>query len=216
MKSLFLKIAVVVFFLLLGTWYVWHNDLVTGESIAETIVAKSAIEMAEAHYGDDVREYAEDMNLPASYFLSLIVLECGGKSPSGTRFEKHVYQKLLDVKNGERRRYENIKQETLADASDEAIRNLATSWGPFQLMGYKCVGLDVNIKDIRGDDAVYYGMLWISGEYGKFLSKNRFKDSFHYHNTGRKYPLVGKPKTHDPHYVSNGLKYMKQFEKLQP
>jgi hypothetical protein len=156
------------------------------------------------------------MNLPASYYLALIVLECGGKYPSGTRFEKHVYQALLDVKNGDRRKYENIKQETLVDASDEAIRNLATSWGPFQLMGYKCVGLDVNIRDIRGDDAVYYGMLWISREYGKFLSKDRFKDSFHYHNTGRKYPLIGKPKTHDPQYVSNGLKYMKEFANVQP
>ncbi len=214
MKSLTIKIIAVAGILGLGIWFVWHNDLVTGESIAETIVAKSAIEMAEAHYGEEVREHAADMNLPAEYFLSLIVLECGGKKPSGNRFESHVYQALLDVQNGSRRKYENIKQETLADASEEAIRNLATSWGPFQLIGYKCVGLDVNIKDIRGDDAVYYGMLWISNEYGKFLTKKKFKDAFHYHNTGRKYPLVGKPKTHNPHYVHNGIKYMTEFEVL--
>ena len=40
------------------------------------------------------------------------------------------------------------------DASDDALKNLATSWGPFQLMGYQVIPLDLNIADIRGDEAV--------------------------------------------------------------
>ena len=105
-----------------------------------------------------------------------------------------------------------ITHEMIADASDEALKNLAKSWGPFQLMGYKCLHLDVKVKDLRGDDALDWGAKWIKLEYGHLLRKKRYKDAFHYHNTGKTYPKSGIPKTHDPKYVDNGLKYMAYFE----
>lgn len=171
----------------------------------------NSLERARMNYGEEVREIAEEKELPCEYFMALIVLECSGNKPSGERFESHVYKKLKDVKDGSRRKHENIKQKDIADATDQALRNLATSWGPFQLMGYKCIGLDVNVKDIRGDDAVFHGMRWIELEYGDLLTKGKFKDAFHFHNTGRKYPKVGSPKTHDPKYVERGLAYMEYF-----
>ena len=85
------------------------------------------------------------------------------------------------------------------------------SWGPLQLMGYKCIGMKVNVKDIRGEDAVFNGMSWVDDEYGQLLRKGKYKDAFHLHNTGRKYPLVGGPKTHDPKYVEKGLQYIQYF-----
>jgi hypothetical protein len=173
----------------------------------------NVLERAKYNYGDEVKEYSDRLNLPYEYFMALIVLECSGNQPSGSRFEPHVFAKLKDVRDGNRRKYENVKPEILANASDDAIKNLATSWGPLQLMGYKCIGMKVNVEDIRGEDAVFHGMSWVDDEYGQLLRKGKYKDAFHTHNTGRKYPLVGGPKTHDPKYVEKGLQYIKYFSK---
>ncbi|MCB0761135.1 MAG: hypothetical protein KDC12_06385 [Flavobacteriales bacterium] len=212
MKKGFWKIWLLLLVVLGPLLYFLPSILKSGHYAAHEVVQRSELESAAYHYGEEIRKHADAMGLPAEYFLALTVLECSGKNPPGSRFEPHVYEKLKEVRSGDRRKYENIRQETVIDASDEALRNLATSWGPFQLMGYKCVGMDVNVSDIRGDEAVYYGMLWIKEEYGKLLRKKRYKDAFHYHNTGRKYPVVGGPRTHDPRYVEKGLSYMKSFQ----
>ena len=158
----------------------------------------------------------EEFDLPYEYLMALLVLECSGQKPAGSRFENGVYNRLVQVKSGDRRKYEAVKQEHLLEASDEAIRNMATSWGPFQLMGYKCVGMDVNVNDIRGERAVFYGAKWIEEEYGRMLRKSHFKDAFHFHNTGRKHPLVGGPRTHDPNYISRGLRYIEYSKSRKP
>jgi hypothetical protein len=139
-------------------------------------------------------------------------LECGGKKPAGSRFEKHVFKRLKEVRDGTRTNYENVKAHHLQDASDAALKNLATSWGPFQLMGYKCILLNVKIKDIRGPNAVHYGAKWINLAYGTRLRKGQYKDCFHIHNTGRPYPSNGRPKTHDPQYVPRGLSAIEKYE----
>lgn len=174
---------------------------------------KGALELTWDNYAAEVVEAAEAFDLPPSYLLALITLECSGRRPAGKRFEPGVHRRMLDVQSGERRRYEQVRTAHLEDASESALVNLATSWGPFQLMGYKCIGMDVNISDIRGEEAVHYGVKWVAEEYGKQLRKERFKDAFHMHNTGQKYPKVGPPRTHDPHYVAKGLGRMVWFEK---
>ena len=189
----------------------WRSPVV--DVNAPFTIGLNALELAEYNYGDEVREYAQKFDLPPEYLLALIVLECSGEASPGSRFEKGVYKKLIALRDGERKKFEQIRQEDLADASDESIKNLATSWGPFQLMGYKCLGLDVEVSDIRGSDALYHGVRWINEEYGRMLRKKHFKDAFHYHNAGSRYPLIGKPRTHDPNYVSNGLRFMEYFKK---
>ena len=90
----------------------------------------------------------QGFDLPEAYLLALIQLESGGRKPAGKRFEVHVYNRLVAVRDGKRERYEQITAADLMGANDEALRNLATSWGPFQLMGYKCIQLDVQLRDI--------------------------------------------------------------------
>ncbi len=162
-------------------------------------------------YNDQVDILAKKFNLPATYLKALIVLESSGNKKIPNRFEKHVFDELKKVRSGTRKKYENITQVTINDASNEALKNLASSWGPFQLMGYKCVLLKINVSDVRGKDALYWGIKWINLTYGNYLRQGKYKDAFHIHNTGRPYPKKGKPFTYDPHYVSNGLKYMKVF-----
>ncbi|MBM55118.1 MAG: hypothetical protein CMB32_01000 [Euryarchaeota archaeon] len=179
--------------------------------IKNSLKNKSSSGTALSNYGEDVKIAAMEFDLPYSYLMALIQLECGGKKPAGSRYEKHVFKRLKDVRDGNRDNYENVTPRHLEDASDAALKNLATSWGPFQLMGYKCILLDVKIKDIRGEESVYYGAKWIDLAYGERLRKNEFKDCFHIHNTGRPYPRNGKPTTHDPQYIPRGLSAIEEY-----
>ena len=180
--------------------------------IKNSLKNKSSSGTALSNYGEDVKIAAMEFDLPYSYLMALIQLECGGKKPAGSRYEKHVFKRLKDVRDGNRDNYENVTPRHLEDASDAALKNLATSWGPFQLMGYKCILLDVKIKDIRGEESVYYGAKWIDLAYGERLRKNEFKDCFHIHNTGRPYPRNGKPTTHDPQYIPRGLSAIEEYD----
>lgn len=163
------------------------------------------------HYGNEVDFWANEFDLPPSYLLALIQLESGGRMPAGKRFESHVFKRLKAVRDGQRDRYEQITAEDLAGAGDEALRNLATSWGPFQLMGYKCIQLEVQLRDIRGKDAVKEGVKWINETYGDVLREERYRDAFHIHNTGKPFPQSGPPTTFHPDYVERGMAYMRKF-----
>lgn len=175
------------------------------------------LEWCETNYSEEIAQLSDEFDVPYDYLMALIVLECGGNKPAGNRYEKGVFKQLQRVRDGKQKKFENIKKEHLAELDDEGLKNLATSWGPFQLMGYKVIGLGVNVVDIREeDDAAYYGVKWIKNEYGKFLEKKKWKDAFHYHNTGDRFPLSGHSHTHDPYYVSDGIKYMKHFAKKKP
>ena len=171
----------------------------------------------EQNYQRDVELWAEYYELSPSYLLSLIILECGGQKPCGKRFEPKRYRQLKNLRDGKRRKFEYLRQQDLKGLSDSDIRRLATSWGPFQIMGYHSIGLSksgdrVSVDDLIGPRAVEIGVRWVDENYGAILRHKRYQDAFHMHNTGRVYPKIGKPKTHDPEYVPNGLSHFAYFE----
>lgn len=168
------------------------------------------------NWGEDVKAEAEAQGLSYAYLMALIVLECSGQRPCNKRKEPKRFENLRAVRDGQRSRFENIGTQDVHDASDEALWNLATSWGPFQIMGYKCIGLKVRVADIRGEQGLHHGARWIREDYGHLLSKERYKDAFHWHNAGSTFPANGKSRTHDPDYVSNGLAHMAWFENNPP
>ena len=168
------------------------------------------LEYVEANYGADIEDVAETYGYKASFLKALCMLECGGKQHITPRFEKHIYNALKRMRDRGTGTYETITAEQLANASDDALRNLASSWGPFQVMGYKCLQLDIKVKDLRGPRAVHWAMKWIDINYGYLLKAGRYADAFHMHNTGQ--VMRGRSRTHDPNYVRNGLRYMKEFE----
>ncbi|MEZ4799370.1 MAG: hypothetical protein R2809_06270 [Flavobacteriales bacterium] len=173
----------------------------------------STIDWAELNYRDEMLELSTKYNLPYEYLMALCVLECSGDKPAGHRFEKHVKKKLEKLQSGKRDKFENIKANDIDGCNDECLENLSTSWGPFQLMGYKCIALGVNVADLRDEElAAEVGVRWIESEYGNYLSKKKYQDAFHIHNTGQRFPLNGVSKTHSPYYVSDGLRYMKIFK----
>ena len=175
---------------------------------------QGGVQGAYNNYGREVKKLSRQFDLSPSYLMALIMLECSGVSDVPPRFEKHVFNKLKDVRAKKVSDLENISYNEISNASDDALRNLASSWGPFQLMGYKCIHLGITIKDLRGDNSLYYGVKWINDTYGDYIRKGRYKDAFHIHNTGRPVPKDGKYRTYDKNYVPRGLEYMKEFDKM--
>jgi len=175
----------------------------------------SVIISTEKNYGEKVEKYAHQFGLNASYLKALISLECSGRVHFKERFEPKVYTSLKNVRDKKTKKYGSIRYETIKDASDDALRNLASSWGPFQLMGYQSIELGVNVADIRGNNAVYWGIYWINKRYGTYLKKHKYKDAFHIHNTGRPMPWHGKSFTYDPNYINNGIKYINYFDLIK-
>lgn len=225
---LYLKSKIILLSLILivlGTGWYFRYDLVdwfrsvTGWKLPEDPrpAGVSDLQWCEKNYSEEMADIAKKYDLPYEYLMSLAVLECSGNKPAGNRFEKHVFNQLKKVRDGKQRKYENIHQEDLNGLDDEALKNLASSWGPFQLMGYKVIPLGLRISDISDEEeAAYHGAAWIKKEYGHFLARKKWKDAFHYHNTGKRFPLSGRSATHDPYYVSDGIKYMKHFEANNP
>lgn len=211
MKSL--KSLIIIFFILLSIvlFLFYALPIFRPGNSFKPEDTKGGTQMVLKNYGNDIDSAAHVFHLPSTYLKALCMLECSGKKVFQERFEPHVYDKLKMVKRKELGNYEHVTPDMLQDANEEALKNLASSWGPFQLMGYKCLLLDIKIRDIRGDQAIYYGTKWIDLTYGESLRNKDFKDAFHLHNAGSKYPSNGVPKTHDPSYCAKGLKYMQWF-----
>ncbi len=195
----------------------WNKDKYQYElpkTLNLTDTQKETISRVEKNYGRSVEQNANKFELPAAYIKALIVLECSGYKVIKPRFEKHVYNSLIKVRDGKQNNYYNLKQKKLKNLSDAAIKNLASSWGPFQLMGYQVFNLGIRVHDIRGENSIYWGIKWINNRYGTKLKNNHYRDCFHIHNAGYKLPGNNIPKTHAPDYIPNGMKYIKAFETL--
>jgi hypothetical protein len=189
----------------------YYRYLTTKEDTTFASTPPQSVLRTNENYGAQIDKLAAQFDLSPEYLKSLIILECSGLKNVKPRFERHIYNRLVDVREKRLDRFENIKYDDLKDASNDALKNMARSWGPFQIMGYKCIWLDIQLQDLRGDEAVYWGVKWIDKTYGDYIRDERYKDAFHIHNTGRPYPDSGPPKTYDPKYVANGLMYMKYF-----
>ncbi len=167
-------------------------------------------------YGKEVKYYSQKYGLPYEYFMAIIMLESSGVRNPRPRFEPYVYRKLKAVQQGKLKQFEGITQRELYWLSDRQLRRLATSWGPFQIMGYKIYHLGISSpNDLNNRNAIKYGIQWINQDYGWLLRQHRYKDAFHYHNTGHLFPKDGKPRTTSPDYVYRGLKYMQIFRALE-
>ncbi len=164
------------------------------------------------NYGEQVDKICQTRKLSSAFFKALIILESSADERPKSRFEKHVFERLKQVQAGKRKKFTGLYQKDLRKYSDSELKMLATSWGPFQIMGYHSIRMGINVDDLRGKNAVKYGIQWCEENYGRYLRNHQFRDAFHIHNTGRPFPKHLIPQTHDPAYVFKGLAFMQQLK----
>jgi hypothetical protein len=208
------RLAILSIILLACAVYIFYAKILTPSPSSKGLVRKGIVARTYSNYGAQTAAAADKYKLPQEYLLALIALECSGRKIIPHRFEPHVYSKLQKVKNGNLASLEMVTHSGIKNMSDDALKNLSRSWGPYQLMGYKVFEIGVKIEDIRGDDAVLLGTYWIDKNYGKALNEQRFKDAFHIHNTGSPYPKIGPAKTYNKNYVPKGLEYLAKFSEM--
>jgi len=165
------------------------------------------------NYGDSINKYANIYKLDSCFLKALVMLESGGQKVIRPRFEKHIFVRLKKLKNNEIAQYEGIFPKDFVKITDEKLKIYASSWGPFQLMGYQMIYMKKPVEILNKKEGIKYSIAWINKEYGHLIRAKKFKDAFHRHNTGSNYPKFGPPQTHDPQYVNKGLKFMLFYKK---
>ncbi len=160
-------------------------------------------------------------------FIAGLVGNEAGKNRAGeivrqaTRFEPHVYRALVSIRdngyrmsNGRRvNHYNKIIQADIRDASDLAIRALATSYEATQIMGWHVVkNLHCTIADLRNPDKHFFytvKLLQLHG-YVRSLTEIEMDREMREWNTGSE---VGR--TYHPNYVPSARKLREAYRELE-
>lgn len=105
-------------------------------------------------------------------------------------------------------------QAQLAAAEDEALRELATSWGLTQIMGYHMVGREGTTRDLRLPRFNLRMALVLLAHFAERYQldlRREFPEMFRCWNTGQPYG-----ETSDPAYVEKGLLRMRLYAQMAP
>jgi len=101
----------------------------------------------------------------------------------------------------------------LAASRDEALRELATSWGFTQIMGYHLVGRSGTVRDLlepRFHFRLALELLALFAERYQLDLAREFAEMFRCWNTGQPYG-----QTFDPHYVAQGLRRLEIYRSIE-
>jgi len=103
-------------------------------------------------------------------------------------------------------------RQLVAASTDEALRELASSWGYTQIMGYHMVSRRGTARDLLEPERHYRIALELLAEFVDDFQldpRYEFAELFRCWNTGQPYG-----KTFDPHYVEKGLRRMEIYRRL--
>jgi len=104
-------------------------------------------------------------------------------------------------------------KEQIQSCPDEVLRELATSWGYTQIMGYHMVGRAGTVRDLVEPPFHFRVAIELLSEFAadyRLDLGHEISEMFRCWNTGRPYG-----KTFDPNYVENGLRRMRIYRELQ-
>jgi hypothetical protein len=151
--------------------------------------------------------------VPEAFLAGLISVENSRLDPHASRFEKAVFENLKKLRNPLvfwRRSWNSITQGDLRGASDEALVNLATSFGWTQIMGWWSIPLRCTVADIRDPEKhLIVAVNLLHRTAARQLRAAQFGDVLRIWNTGRP-----DGKTFDPGYPTNALRVMNAYEFL--
>lgn len=115
------------------------------------------------------------------------------------------------------RGFADIHSHAIGKATDDALRELATSWGYTQIMGYHMVGRQGNVHKLLDPHFHFRMAVWLLSEFALDFHLDAGRDVeelFCCWNTGRPHG-----RTYDPDYVDKGLRRMeiyRQLRQIQP
>jgi hypothetical protein len=203
-------VFLLVFFAYNG--YLWwksrHSNIVL-----DIINVKAAVKKVERNYGAEVDAICSELELPAHYFKALIILESSANKQPKSRYEAHVFARLQAVQQGKLESYNYLKKADLEKFTNQQLVELATSWGPLQVMGYHTLAMNIPLAELKNEKALRHSIRWCKDNYGTYLKNADYKNAFHIHNTGKPLPWLEAPKTHDPYYIFKGLQYIDALKK---
>ena len=159
-----------------------------------------------------------------SFIAALVANESGG-NPAVTRFEPKVFVDLAFVLAGIKPAYGSIGTEDLKDSipgtvapSFLRIRDLATSWGPTQIMGYHSVSGNYPLSELSQIDTHFPRCVSILRDFLKewHLDRKTANPAFRFEESLFKCWNTGRPDgvTADPNYAARGLGRMLIYEAL--
>ena len=100
----------------------------------------------------------------------------------------------------------------IAALEDEALRELATSWGFTQIMGYHLVGRNGTVRDLREPRFHYRLAIELLSEFAEHYQVDlarELEEMFRCWNTGSPHGL-----TSDPEYAEKGLRRMEIYREI--
>lgn len=166
-------------------------------------------------FGYKIHLACQGSGIDESFVAGFIGVEAG-KDKSGivenaTRFERHVFEKLRALRDGLRGSYQSIRRAAIADASDDALRALATSYGLTQIMGWHVINnLKCSVGELRDSEKhLLYTIQLLKLSSGDFLRRKDYGSVLRIWNTGS-----ANGKTYHADYVENALKVMHCYASL--
>jgi hypothetical protein len=100
----------------------------------------------------------------------------------------------------------------LSCVADEALRELASSWGFVQIMGFHVIGRRATVRDLVEPRFHYHFAIQLLAEFAECYQLDlarEFEEMFRCWNTGRP-----DGRTADPAYARNGLRRMEIYHEL--
>lgn len=180
-----------------------------------------------AKYGEWIDEGCRGTQFPPALVAALVANETG-LDEGAARFEPSVYQDLSFVAVGRRPALNGIGGEDLqkyldgltAQAAVLALMNLATSWGPCQVMGWQALARGYALAELSNLETHFLRVVDILRDFGKefpaILPPAGVQVA-----TGAWLPWfpcwnAGSPegKTFDPNYAANGVRRLALYEAL--
>ena len=174
--------------------------------------------------GGFIAEAVKGTRYPASLLAALTANESGGDATK-TRFEPAIFAKfakiIVAMEAGHEASYGAIGAQDLVKWCAPAGRsfaesvlsmiNLATSWGPTQIMGYEALAGGFLLSELTSLDTHFKHTVAMLDQFRKRwnLTLPAFTPYFRCWNTGRP-----DGQTADPQYVANGLARMATYERL--
>lgn len=162
-------------------------------------------------FGLKIAKATEGTPVAPEFLAGLVAVESNGRE-NALRFEFHVFAKLKQVRDGSLLQYNKIRRSQIEGASDDALKNLATSFGATQTMGWWSIHLGITVADLR-DPAQHleHAVKLLLMNAGRYVREDNWPSALRIWNTGRP-----GGKTHDPDYVHNAGLVMDAYALLPP